>query len=267
MNLRIIEHFLLMLFLCLSYDEVRGITLPNQEDLELEKRLKLLNKPAIKIIKTKYGDIYDCVDFYKQPAFDHPLLKNRNYYPQMKPSSYMKESDSTISTSKMFPRTELPDGGCPVGTVPVRRTTKEDLIRHKLLPPPEDVMVNSSLTHIWSVLLVEVPGASRDRIGGSADAAIGSHKRPEEVRLGLLERKGNRRSGNRISGLGTQKRFLRLKRVSTRIDGRFCTRGGRFARKAQGELGFWPCYVEMKYAPCDERGDVTAGDSDLVHPN
>ncbi|XP_075112850.1 uncharacterized protein LOC142182498 [Nicotiana tabacum] len=147
MNLRIIEHFLLMLFLCLSYDEVRGITLPNQEDLELEKRLKLLNKPAIKIIKTKYGDIYDCVDFYKQPAFDHPLLKNRNYYPQMKPSSYMKESDSTISTSKMFPRTGLPDGGCPVGTVPVRRTTKEDLIRHKLLPPPEDVMVNSSLTH------------------------------------------------------------------------------------------------------------------------
>ena len=33
-------------------------------------------------MQTKYGDIYDCVDFYKQPAFDHPLLKNHNFHPQ-----------------------------------------------------------------------------------------------------------------------------------------------------------------------------------------
>ncbi|WJZ82238.1 hypothetical protein VitviT2T_002012 [Vitis vinifera] len=37
---------------------------------------------AVKTIKTKHGDIYDCVDFYKQPAFDHPLLKNHNFHPQ-----------------------------------------------------------------------------------------------------------------------------------------------------------------------------------------
>ena len=34
-------------------------------------------------MQTKYGDIYDCVDFYKQPAFDHPLLKNHNFHPQV----------------------------------------------------------------------------------------------------------------------------------------------------------------------------------------
>lgn len=27
-------------------------------------------------LQTKEGDIYDCVDIYKQLAFDNPLLKN-----------------------------------------------------------------------------------------------------------------------------------------------------------------------------------------------
>ncbi|XP_077223833.1 protein neprosin-like isoform X2 [Tasmannia lanceolata] len=53
-----------------------GRNLTREEDLELEKQLKLLNKPAIMSIETEDGDIFDCVDFYKQPAFDHPLLKN-----------------------------------------------------------------------------------------------------------------------------------------------------------------------------------------------
>lgn len=52
MNQRIIDHFLLMVFLCLSYDGVRGTKLSKQEDtLELEKQLKVLNKPPIKTIK------------------------------------------------------------------------------------------------------------------------------------------------------------------------------------------------------------------------
>ncbi|CAN1139554.1 hypothetical protein LINPERPRIM_LOCUS23983, partial [Linum perenne] len=29
--------------------------------------------------QTKYGDSYNCVDFYEQPAFDHPLLKDHKY--------------------------------------------------------------------------------------------------------------------------------------------------------------------------------------------
>lgn len=33
-------------------------------------------------LQTKYGDIYDCVDFYKQPAFHHQLLKNHNFHPK-----------------------------------------------------------------------------------------------------------------------------------------------------------------------------------------
>ena len=43
-------------------------------------------------MQTKYGDIYDCVDFYKQPAFDHPLLKNHNFHHEVcfKFDFYMK---------------------------------------------------------------------------------------------------------------------------------------------------------------------------------
>ena len=27
-------------------------------------------------LQTEYGEMYDCVDVYKQPALDHPLLKD-----------------------------------------------------------------------------------------------------------------------------------------------------------------------------------------------
>ncbi|KAL6009417.1 hypothetical protein ACLOJK_022646 [Asimina triloba] len=40
--------------------------------------VKPFKKPtaAIKTIQNEVGDIIDCVDIYKQPAFDHPALKN-----------------------------------------------------------------------------------------------------------------------------------------------------------------------------------------------
>ncbi|KAI9194418.1 hypothetical protein LWI28_005827 [Acer negundo] len=42
----------------------------------IDWKLKLLNKPAVKSIKSEDGDIIDCVDINKQPAFDHPALRN-----------------------------------------------------------------------------------------------------------------------------------------------------------------------------------------------
>ncbi|XP_060210225.1 protein neprosin-like [Lycium barbarum] len=73
--------------LLVSYDGVKGeMKLSKLEELALEKQLKLLNKPSVKTIKTGWGDTYDCVDFYKQPAFDHPSLKNHNFHPGMKPT-------------------------------------------------------------------------------------------------------------------------------------------------------------------------------------
>ncbi|TMX03711.1 hypothetical protein EJD97_014759 [Solanum chilense] len=110
----IIRQTLLVLYLLLNYDSVQGKTLLSKiEELELEEQFKLLNKPSVKTIKSKFGDIYDCVDFYKQPAFDHPLLKNHNFHPE---------------------------------AFPIRRITKEDLIRQRNMPPPEDVISDAELT-------------------------------------------------------------------------------------------------------------------------
>ncbi|CAO2827255.1 unnamed protein product [Amaranthus hypochondriacus] len=112
--------------------KVRGAKLSRKENLELEKQLKLLNKPSIKTIKTKYGDTYDCVDFYKQPAFDHPLLKNHNFHPEMRPSVVPKwrTNDDTFSTQIREAKSlKLKHGGCPKGTVPIRRVTKDYLIQ------------------------------------------------------------------------------------------------------------------------------------------
>ncbi|XP_048446396.1 uncharacterized protein LOC108867771 [Pyrus x bretschneideri] len=60
----------------------------NQATLELEvrKMLKLLNKPGVKTIKSEDGDIVDCVDIYKQPAFDHPALRNHKIQVYFNPS-------------------------------------------------------------------------------------------------------------------------------------------------------------------------------------
>ncbi|XP_077225788.1 protein neprosin-like [Tasmannia lanceolata] len=115
-----------LVFMIVYGVEGRGRILSREEDLELEKQLKLLNKPARKSIQTEYGDIFDCVDINKQPALDHPLLKNHKI--QMRPTSLPKgwtDKDSTISTTIQFGLKE----GCPMGTVPIRRTRKEDLIR------------------------------------------------------------------------------------------------------------------------------------------
>ncbi|XP_014490457.1 uncharacterized protein LOC106753176 [Vigna radiata var. radiata] len=99
-----------------------------EEDLELERQLKLIiNKPPIKTIHTKNGDMIDCIDIYKQLAFDNPLLKDHKL--QTKPS-FQKSSTKNLANKSRF---NLEKVQCPKGSIPIRRTTKEDLIREKQL--------------------------------------------------------------------------------------------------------------------------------------
>ncbi|XP_074265341.1 protein neprosin-like [Silene latifolia] len=66
----------------------------------------------------EYGDVYDCVDFYKQPAFDHPQLKNyTSFYPEMRPTSPPINNMQCHRKDYMM----LKEGSCPFGTVPIRR--------------------------------------------------------------------------------------------------------------------------------------------------
>ncbi|XP_030963700.1 uncharacterized protein LOC115984845 [Quercus lobata] len=104
-----------------------------KQKLEVQQQLKRLNKPALKSIESPDGDIIDCVDIYKQPAFDHPLLKNHTI--QMRPSSYPEgfSFDEINDVSSNFePEFTQPwhlNGRCPEGTIPIRRTKEEDLLR------------------------------------------------------------------------------------------------------------------------------------------
>ncbi|XP_006826996.2 uncharacterized protein LOC18422119 [Amborella trichopoda] len=98
-----------------------------EKDLEVEAQLKLLNKPAIKTFQAKNGDVIDCVDIYKQPAFDHPLLKNHTTQmrPSFSPAAFMKEGKDNGSLSQMWKENEV----CPQGSVPILRVGKDDILR------------------------------------------------------------------------------------------------------------------------------------------
>ncbi|XP_027904959.1 uncharacterized protein LOC114164469 [Vigna unguiculata] len=96
---------------------------------QIEAKLKQLNKPAVKTIKSEDGDIIDCVNIYGQPAFDHPALKNHTI--KMMPDNLLQLENSTTeedSESQIY-QTWQKSGSCPKGTIPIRRIVKEDLLR------------------------------------------------------------------------------------------------------------------------------------------
>ncbi|KAF7848877.1 hypothetical protein BT93_L1479 [Corymbia citriodora subsp. variegata] len=110
---------LLLLFFSLSLCEIK------EDDLDLERQVRTMNKPSIKTFMTKEGDTIDCVDINKQPALDHPLLKDHKV--QTEPNLHVTSFQRTSSNAKSveFGLKEP----CPTGTVPIHRVTKEDLIR------------------------------------------------------------------------------------------------------------------------------------------
>ncbi|XP_028773388.1 uncharacterized protein LOC114730472 [Neltuma alba] len=101
------------------------------QKLDAQKLLKKLNKQAVKSIKSPDGDIIDCVDILKQPAFDHPKLKNHKI--RMRPSSYPEgivfEESNVASKSAPISQLWHQSGSCPEGTIPIRRITEEDILR------------------------------------------------------------------------------------------------------------------------------------------
>ncbi|PSS04153.1 DNA (cytosine-5)-methyltransferase, partial [Actinidia chinensis var. chinensis] len=150
MDLHVVLFVLVACSLVVGHNGVEGDTsLSKEEELELEKQLKLINKPAVKTIQTDYGDIYDCVDFYKQPAFDHPLLKNHTFHFQMKPTSLpMRMRDQVSAKVNGSLHMGLKGGGCPsFGTVPIRRITKEDFIREKFASK-KSILDDSSFNYV-----------------------------------------------------------------------------------------------------------------------
>ncbi|XP_020698392.1 uncharacterized protein LOC110111040 [Dendrobium catenatum] len=106
-----------------------------RQRLAVRKHLRRLNKPAVKSLKSPDGDIIDCVNIAHQPAFDHPFLRNHTIQlrPAFHPEGLYDKNNLASELSKEKPNslTQLwhQIGRCPEGTIPIRRTRKEEVLR------------------------------------------------------------------------------------------------------------------------------------------
>lgn len=131
----------------LNFDENFTLNQPNRHNGQAVKdsssmrrrQLKSINKKPVKSIQSSDGDIIDCVPKNKQPAFDHPLLRDHIF--QSFPSSFPTALGSTrqprhrIRRPIAVPQTWHHNGSCPLGTVPLRRTSEQDLMRWAATTP------------------------------------------------------------------------------------------------------------------------------------
>nr|XP_023876804.1 uncharacterized protein LOC111989255 [Quercus suber] len=141
----------LCLFLASSYRVSGTRILSDLEDLAMERQLKSINKLPVKSIQTEFGHIVDCIDINKQPSFDHPLLKDHKI---QRIPNFLREKPKTGDLSKARPSMiGLAKGACPSGTVPIRRTTKEDLLASKLLLNNIHPQATSSFNGSYSAFL------------------------------------------------------------------------------------------------------------------
>ncbi|KAK9747875.1 hypothetical protein RND81_02G020700 [Saponaria officinalis] len=102
---------------------------PQDEVLKLKRiraYLGKINKPSLKTIKSPDGDVLACVPSHLQPAFDHPLLKgHKPLDPPERPKGSDPNDEMVINIQKWTETGE----SCPEGTIPIRRTTEDDVLR------------------------------------------------------------------------------------------------------------------------------------------
>ncbi|XVF06472.1 hypothetical protein REPUB_Repub06bG0051100 [Reevesia pubescens] len=141
--------FLLLSFLFVSkFDIVSGLNYTKYKQVSslrlerIHKHLENINKPALMTIESPDGDIIDCVHKRKQPALDHPLLKNHKIQrvpPEMPKVKMLKEDEARDRRSNeaavkgAWQMWHKNGTRCPKGTVPIRRSTMQDVLRAKSL--------------------------------------------------------------------------------------------------------------------------------------
>ncbi|KAF6157422.1 hypothetical protein GIB67_004360 [Kingdonia uniflora] len=77
--------------------------------------------------KSPDGDLIDCVLSHLQPAFDHSLLQGQK--PLDPPETAPEGLNSSSSVPETFQSWTVSGEFCPEGTIPIRRTTEDDLLR------------------------------------------------------------------------------------------------------------------------------------------
>ncbi|WOG87000.1 hypothetical protein DCAR_0206220 [Daucus carota subsp. sativus] len=98
----------------------------------IQKHLDGINKPPVLTIQSPDGDIIDCVPKRKQPALDHPLLKNHKIQrvrPEMPKSSSANFTEERMRLKGAWQAWHEKRERCPRGSVPIRRSHVHDVLR------------------------------------------------------------------------------------------------------------------------------------------
>ncbi|XP_074321013.1 protein neprosin [Silene latifolia] len=129
----------------LNYTKYRNRKVSKLRLDRIQNHVDQINKPHVFSIQSPDGDIINCVHKRKQPAFDHPLLKNHKIQkepPEMPKGLKMKINEEKDGSSKNnkdgskeidWQMWHLNGTRCPKGTVPIRRSTVQDVLRAKSL--------------------------------------------------------------------------------------------------------------------------------------
>ncbi|MBA0793031.1 hypothetical protein Gohar_017467, partial [Gossypium harknessii] len=115
--------FLLLLVIsssiCAAHSSETGNSQANNQTFRPEEELK-------KLKLSPDGDIIDCVLLRHQPAFDHPKLKGKKPLdPPERPNGHNRKGMAADD----FQMWMMSGESCPEGTIPIRRTTEEDMLR------------------------------------------------------------------------------------------------------------------------------------------
>ncbi|XP_052170441.1 uncharacterized protein LOC127786813 [Diospyros lotus] len=127
-----------LLFVILSgFRFLESASISRQKQLmKVAKKLipRKIKKLAVKSILSEDGDVIDCIDIYRQPAFHHRVLRNHTIQMvpsftdpttagEMEASTEQKKRESAVTvTSQLWQRS----GRCPKGTIPIRRTPRKE---------------------------------------------------------------------------------------------------------------------------------------------
>ncbi|XP_038704771.1 uncharacterized protein LOC120000728 [Tripterygium wilfordii] len=135
--------------------------------------VKKINKPALLTIQSPDGDLVDCIDKRKQPAFDHPLLRDHKI--RRVPTQWLKLKSGKLKTSvnevsQIWLRNKT---RCPKHTIPIRRTTIDDVMRGSFIS-----QVGEKQTSNYHTL--NTPNLHHEILNSSYYATV-VHKEPEGV--------------------------------------------------------------------------------------
>ncbi|RDX65888.1 hypothetical protein CR513_55414 [Mucuna pruriens] len=101
----------------------------------IQRHLDNINKPPVLTIESPDGDLIDCVHKRKQPALDHPLLRNHKIQkvPRKMPKGMKVKREEKEMERNAWQMWHQNGTRCPKGTIPVRRSTVHDVLRAKSL--------------------------------------------------------------------------------------------------------------------------------------